>query len=373
MINNTPQSIYIHIPFCLDKCHYCAFVSFKDKLSLCKSCFDALIKEINEIKNSTISKIKTIYIGGGTPSIIDIKHYERLFDTIYSKFDIDSNAEITFEINPATVNVDYLRALKSLGINRLSVGAQSFDERILKLINRKHSSEEIVEAIENSKKAGFENISLDLIYGLPEQTLPIVLQDLNKAVSLDIKHISVYGLKIEENTRFFKQVPENLPDEDLCADMYLKIIEKLEDFGFKHYEISNFAQKGFESKHNVNYWKNNQYYGFGVAAHGYVDEVRYSNSESIEEYIENPCSRAFSQELKSKEKIEEAIFLGLRMTSGIDLKSFKDRYDFDIVKNYSAVIKKYTELELLEIKEARLKLTIKGLLLSNVVMAEFLS
>ncbi|MFA6988998.1 MAG: radical SAM family heme chaperone HemW [Candidatus Gastranaerophilaceae bacterium] len=365
------ESIYIHIPFCLQKCNYCSFISFIDNLHRQKEYFDALLNEISSA--SYDGTIKTIYIGGGTPSLIDISNYEKLFEFIYKKFKVSNTAEITLEVNPATGDLNYFTNLKKLGINRLSIGAQSFDDNILKFINRPHLSNDIKNTVKLAQKACFENISLDIIYGLPFQTFEILEKTLNECINLEIKHISTYGLKIEEGTVFYKKPPEKLPAEDLCADMYLKIIDILLKNDFEHYEISNFSKREFKSKHNINYWKNNGYYGFGLSAHGYIEGKRYANTDNFDKYLKNPLLKEFSNTLSSKDMMEEGIFLGLRMSKGISLKDFKTRYNVDICTKYSDIIQKYSELELLTVKNGHISLTTKGFMLSNIVMAEFLN
>jgi oxygen-independent coproporphyrinogen-3 oxidase len=370
MKKKRPESIYIHIPFCIQKCNYCSFVSFSNKLCEQGKYVEALIKEISS--SSFEGSIKTIYIGGGTPSLIDISNYKKLFDFIFDKFHISKNAEITIEANPATGDLKYFSGLKEIGINRLSIGAQSFDDKILKLLNRPHSSQDIKNTVSIAQKAGFENISLDIIYGLPSQTIENMEKDLYECINLGVKHISTYGLKIEDGTIFAKKVPKNLPDEDLCADMYLRTIDILSQNNFKHYEISNFAQNSFESKHNINYWKNNSYYAFGLAAHGYVDDKRFANTENFDDYLKNPFSKEFSKELSPQEILEEGIFLGLRLTDGLNLKEFKACYNIDILTKYKNIIEKYDELDMLKIQDGKLALTTKGLMLSNSIMADFI-
>lgn len=358
-----PQNAYIHIPFCNSKCFYCAFVSTCNiKLEL--GYLIALLKEIDT--NYQGNPLKTLYFGGGTPSILPIEHVRKIFN----KFYFEDNPEITFELNPENASLDYLTSLKEVGINRLSIGIQTFNDNILKLIGRRHSSEQAKTAIKLAQNAGFKNISLDFIYGLPEQTLQDFENDLEIAKNLNIQHISLYGLKIEDNSVFGKKTPQNLPDDDLQADMYLKAIETLKEF--EHYEISNFAIKGFESKHNLNYWNNNHYYGFGCGAHGYENSMRYANCFEIHKYIENPLTKDFGHFETEKEKLEEEIFLGFRKAEGININDINSKFNIDFEKKYETILKKYLKTEHLQKTEKGYALTDTGFLISTVILSEFM-
>ncbi|MFH0702791.1 MAG: radical SAM family heme chaperone HemW [bacterium] len=320
------NSLYIHVPFCKDKCYYCDFLSFTDKNDYIEAYIASLVKEIyqNSLNYKDI-ELKSIYIGGGTPSLLEIKNFEQIFSEIYSFFKILNNVEITVEVNPGTIDKEYLKNLRLLGINRLSIGIQSFDESLLRLLNRKHNKKQAIQAVISAKEADFENISVDLIYGLPNQNIKIWEETLNLAANLEIKHISAYGLKIEENTEFGRNMPENIPDDELTVQMYLKAIDILANYGFNHYEISNFSKSGYESKHNLSYWNNEEYLGLGLSAHGYVNGIRYSNSRNLKEYINNSLKKNFLHTVTSQEAVEEAIFLGLRLIQGINIEKFNKR------------------------------------------------
>lgn len=358
-----PQSTYIHIPFCKKKCPYCDFISFNIDEFLLEQYILCLKKQIKkELKEKSL---KTIYFGGGTPSLLK----ERYFEEILSCF--NEGQEVTVEINPESASEGLLRGLKSLGVNRLSIGIQSFNDDLLKKIGRIHSSKEAIKTIETAREAGFENISIDLMYSLPFQDMKLWKEDLKTAVSLNIGHISAYGLKIEEGTPFGRKVPENIPDDDLATDMWYHAIDFLEEKGFKHYEISNFAKPSFESQHNVNYWQNGEYHGFGLAAHGYVDGIRYSNTRDLQKYLENPFSKEHTEKISFEEMIKEAIFLGLRLSNGISIKQFKEKYYFDIMEFYQKEINKHIENGFMTYEEDFLKLTKEGRLLSNSILADF--
>ncbi|MEI8376971.1 MAG: radical SAM family heme chaperone HemW [bacterium] len=353
--------LYIHIPFCKKKCNYCSFVSFCGDTKAFERYFDALCLEFSA---KVEDKLKTAYIGGGTPSIVPIEFYQK-FNLVFFE-----DYEFTFEINPKTVDMQYLQALKDLGVNRLSIGVQSFDDEILVQIGRIHSADDAKKCVKMAQEVGFGNISIDLIYGLPNQTMCIWQKTITEAVSLGVQHISTYGLKIEKGTYFAHNIPENLPDEDICADMYLECIKNLSENGFEHYEISNFALPNFESKHNINYWKNNPYIALGVSAHGYQNGVRYENTSDFEAYLKNPLKPCAKVVLTQEDILQEGIFLGLRMVKGIDLKEFEVWYGFDFEQKYAQILEKYEDF--LVFQNRRISLTQEGLMLSNVILAEFI-
>lgn len=366
-----PSSVYIHIPFCKSKCHYCSFISYTN-LEFKHQYLESLEKEINSVYSN--DPLNTLYFGGGTPSILEPNE----FNNIIKYFNKSSATEITTELNPDGINSNglefaYLKALYDIGINRISLGAQSFNNEILKLINRRHDSKQIFQAIENAQNVGFNNISLDFIYGLPNQTIKMFLDDLKNAVNLGITHISLYGLSIENGCYFYENKPENIADDDIQADMYISAIELLNSYDFKHYEISNFCKNNFESKHNLNYWNNEEYYGFGVSAHGYINEIRYGNKILLEDYIKNPTEHLEERIETEQDKLEEEIFLGFRKMDGINIGQINSKYNIDFKKKYSDVLKKYMRLNLIEKTFAGYKLTPKGVLVSNTILADFLN
>ena len=375
------ESAYIHIPFCKSKCAYCSFVSF-NKLEMIIGYVYALLKDISD--NYCGEKLRTLYFGGGTPSLLPID----LLSKIIKKFKFQNNYELTMEINPDDANLEYFQGLKTLGVNRISLGSQTFDDEILKLIGRRHDSNAIVNAVNLAKEAGFTNISLDLIYGLPLQTLDSLKNDLEKFLELDIQHISTYGLKIEEGSKFSRYYSCNrpaptltlprgegtveicLPDDDAQADMYELINNTLEKNGYYRYEVSNFAKSGYESKHNLNYWDNNEYYGFGCAAHGYVDGIRYSNYSTLDEYMAKPSTHELGHTLSQQEKLEEEIFLGFRKHSGIDVNRIKEHFGIDFNSKYKNILEKYNEF--IEPTPSGYTLNLKGVLISNLILSEFI-
>lgn len=359
------KSAYIHIPFCKSKCHYCSFVSFCD-LSLKKDYLKTIAKEIIHFYEK--EPLKTLYIGGGTPSLLDISEIENIIRI----FNFEASPEITMELNPEDVFFDYMRGLYDVGINRISLGCQTFDDKILKLINRRHNSVDVINAVKIAQQVGFKNINLDFIYGLPDQSQDMFYSDLKKAIELDVPHISLYGLKLEQGSYFYSNLPENLPDDDEQADMYISAVELLTSSGFEHYEISNFSLDGYNSQHNLNYWNNNEYYGFGVAAHGYKNGVRYGNKEDISSYLLNPIEKRESKILSIREILEEEIFLGLRRMKGINISDINFKYGINFLEKYNDILKKYEGLNLLTKTEEGYAFTINGILVSNVILADFL-
>ena len=371
------SSAYIHIPFCKSKCKYCSFVSYT-KPDLITGYIYALLKDISD--NYKKEDLKTLYFGGGTPSLIPAE----LLEKVIKKFNFQKDYELTVEVNPDDCTPEYLQTLIKLGVNRLSIGSQTFDDNILKLIGRRHNSNDIVKTVEYAKAAGFDNISVDLIYGLPTQTIDGLKRDLEQFLKLDIRQISTYGLKIEEESfwgKFYNKETNRLiipdtdriylpPDDDTQADMYERVNDVLEQNGFYRYEVSNFAKKGYESKHNLNYWDNNEYYGFGAAAHGYVDGVRFYNYSELEKYIAIPSTHEYGKTLTEDEKLEEEIFLGFRKREGVNISKINAKFGIDFENKYRNILEKYSNF--LEKTQTGFGLNLKGVLVSNIILSEFL-
>ena len=355
--------VYIHIPFCEKKCHYCSFCSFP-LLSYKEKYLNALIKEIKfHYKNETLD---TLYIGGGTPTLLNENEIEK----ILSCFTYNKKTEITLEANPNSLNIKKLKNYKKLGINRISIGAQTFDDEILKIIGRQHNKKDIYNAIEWADMANIENISIDLIYGLPKQNIKKWEKPIDEAIKLNPKHISAYGLKIEKGTYFEKNKPENLPDESTQAKMYTILTEKLTNY--KHYEFSNFAKSNkYYSKHNITYWTRKSYYGFGLSASGFIENKRYTNTFNMQKYLNNPTTKNFELLTKQNE-IEEEIFLGLRLKDGINFNKINQKYNIDIYKKYEKLFKQFTHKGLMKKTKNGVKLSLKGILISNEILCEFI-
>lgn len=381
--------LYIHIPFCKQKCSYCDFCSYANKESFIKRYIQCVLKEIIEVGNNNkidfengkddLFSVKTIYIGGGTPSLIESKYIVQIMEEIKSNFELDENAEITIEVNPGTVTLEKLEDYNKVGINRLSIGLQSTHEHLLKEIGRIHTYLDFLDTFRFAREAGFENINVDLMIGLPNQTLAEVQDSIEEIVSMEPEHISVYSLILEEGTPLFKKVEEGLelPDEELERKMYWNVKRILEANGYNHYEISNFAKQGYESKHNLDCWNQKEYIGFGIAAHSYTNGIRYSNIENLEQYIKNYEEDKTEENLVFHEKQDmeamqkEYMLLGLRKIDGVSIQEFKIKFVANPVFLYHDKLEKLVNEELLEIDGDMIKLTNKGLDLANIVWEEF--
>jgi len=368
--------IYIHIPFCKKKCHYCDFISFSGKQKLIEQYINSLKKEISDYKiNKEEYLIETIYFGGGTPSFIESKYITDILQELKQKFNISANAEITIEANPGTVDEQKLKDYYNSGINRISFGLQTTRSELLKLVGRIHSYSSFIDAYNLARKIGFENINVDLMIGLPVQTLKDVEKDLERIIELKPEHISVYSLIVEEGTIIEQKISNKelyLPSEDLERKMYWKVKNTLEEKGFKHYEISNFAKTGYESKHNLACWNQEEYIGFGLAAHSYIDNKRYSNTIDLEEYFDWPDNSKIMHEVQSREeKMKEYMLLSLRKIKGVKISDFKNKFVDNPIYLYRESLNKLVIQELIEIDIDSIKLTNKGIDLANIVWEEF--
>ena len=376
---NNRTGIYVHIPFCIRKCGYCDFVS-NSKYELEDKYFEKLISEIeyrgrnDEYKNKVIN---TIYFGGGTPSSVHPHNIEKVVVALKENFDLSNLEEMSIEVNPGTCNNDNIGKYYEMGFNRLSIGVQSFDEDMLKRIGRIHNQADIYNTVNDAKEAGFGNISIDLMYGLPDDSLERVEKDLELAKELEHQHISTYGLIVEEGTRFHDELLEGtlkLPEEELLLQMRELINEKLKKDGFKRYEIANYAKAGYESRHNLIYWKNDDYYGFGLNSTSKIGKMRFMNESDINKYVESNNFEKYNlEEITEEMKIEEAIFLGLRLIDGIDLKEFSNRYNIDIKEKYRKVLDELLDIKAIMLSDGDLRFTDYGLGISNYCLAKFLS
>lgn len=375
--------IYVHIPFCKQKCYYCDFVSYANGEKKVEEYIKALKKEIRE-ESKNINKedyiINTIYIGGGTPSFIEEKYISEIVYEIKENYNVEKEAEITIEVNPGTVNEEKLKEYKNIGINRLSIGLQSTKNELLKEIGRIHTYEEFLNCYTLARKVEFKNINVDLMLGLPNQTLENVEESLKEVIKLQPQHISFYSLIIEEDTPIEKMIGQekiNLPDEELERKMYWNAKKILEENNYIHYEISNFAKKGYESKHNLNCWNQKEYLGFGVAAHSYFENKRYCNTNCIEEYCKNindeniNKNRTICEIQTEEEKKKEYMLLGLRKIEGIDIQEFKNIFIENPIYKFHKELEKLVNEDLVEIDLNQIKLTNKGLDFANLVWKEF--
>ena len=360
------RSVYIHIPFCDTICSYCDFCKFIKNDKWVDQYLNALHEEINKRYKGEI--IETLYIGGGTPSCLSIEQLKRLF-YIINNFNKSENIEFTFECNIESIDYEKLKLLYENGVNRLSIGIQTFNDKFSKYLNRKHTKNEVFEKIKIAKDIGFKNINIDLIYALPGETIEELSNDIDEFLNLDINHISTYSLIIEPNTILYINKENNI-DEELDYDMYKLICDKLNNNGYNHYEISNFAKSGYESKHNLTYWNNNEYYGFGLGASGYIDSIRYDNTKSLNKYL-NGNYISESHKLEIKEQIENEFILGLRKINGINKNEFKLRYNKDI-KEIEVVNKLLDSGKLLEDKK-NIYINPKYIYVSNDILIEFIN
>ncbi len=371
--------IYIHIPFCKKKCYYCDFVSYSNKCDEIGKYIESLIKEINDFDFSKY-EVTTIYIGGGTPSFIESKYIIKILNTIFYKIENHNNIEITLEANPGTVTRHKLQDYKEAGINRLSIGLQVTQDNLLKEIGRIHTYKEFLETYKNAEKVGFENINVDLMLGLPNQTIEDLKESLEKIVCLKPNHISIYSLIVEEGTQISNLIEKGklqLPDEKLERNMYWYVKNFLELNGFNHYEISNFAKKGKESKHNLNCWEQKHYIGFGVSAHSYIEDKRFCNISNLEKYIKNlekneiELNKIIEETQTLEDKKKEYMMLGFRKIEGISISKFKEKFVDNPIYLYRESLNKLVKEGLIEITLDNIKLTNKGLDLANLVFEEF--
>jgi oxygen-independent coproporphyrinogen-3 oxidase len=370
--------IYIHIPFCVKKCGYCDFYSVKwDEESENKYIHSAIneIKSYNELSNKYV--VDSIYMGGGTPSIINPKNLEKIISTIRNIFNIEENSEISMEANPNSLS-ENLKTYREIGINRLSIGIQSLNDNILKRIGRIHNSKEALQAIDRAIGFGFENINADVMFNIPGQTVDDINDTISKLVTKEIKHISFYSLKLEEGTPMYllkKDKKIIMPEEDLERKMYYAGRNIMEKHGLMQYEISNFAMKGYECRHNLKYWKQEEYIGIGPSAHSFLGNVRFSNPSELTEYISSGESGVFErntlEEMDVNDIIFEYIMLRLRLTEGLKFADFKNKFSIDFKEAYKEQIKHLTENNLIELDGDVIRLSKRGMDLSNYVFSQF--
>ena len=333
---------------------------------------------LEEFRSYNIQKLRTLYIGGGTPTALSAPQLEVLLDGLTKNLDLSVLEELTIEANPGDLDADKIAVLKNSAVNRVSLGVQTFDNKMLKKIGRSHLEQDIYENIDRLKLAGFHNISIDLIYALPGQTMDQVKENVAKAIGLDIPHMSLYSLILENHTVFMNRMRRGklpLPKEELEAEMFEYIITELERAGFEHYEISNFSKPGFESRHNLMYWDNAEYYGIGAGASGYVDGVRYKNHGPIRHYlsaVEEGNARITEEHLSQKEQMEEEMFLGLRKKSGVSMIRFEEKFQCSFDGLYGEIVRDLIQQGLMQVDGDRVRMTKKGLFLGDTVAERFI-
>lgn len=382
--------IYVHIPFCKQKCYYCDFNSFADKNEFKEEYMKWLLYEIEHVgegnkedyeqNRDDLVRVHTIYIGGGTPSILDSKFIKKIMETIRENFYVIEDAEVTIEVNPGTVDEQKLQDYIDCGINRVSIGLQETDDALLKSIGRIHTYEQFLITYEKARKVGFENINVDLIIGLPNQNIKNVKSSISQIIELNPEHISVYSLIVEEGTRLNEMIEDKsvLPiDDKEEREMYWYVKNKLEKNGYHHYEISNYAKPGFESKHNTDCWNQKDYIGFGAGAHSYTNAARFSNVDSIEEYISNyqkgeeEKNFVFHERQTLESAMKEFMMLGLRKIDGVTISDFKNKFVQNPVYIFKDELQKLINEDLIEIDENYIRLNKNGMDFANLVWEEF--
>lgn len=393
-----PLSLYIHIPFCKHKCIYCDFLSFDDRTNTTQIQYiNALTSEIRMYKPYADRFIvKTIYIGGGTPTIMDEAMIGKILDTVGHIFKIDRFPEITIEANPGTMKYTDLISFREYGINRLSIGLQSADSELLRRLGRIHSYDEFLKGFDSARRAGFENISVDVMSGLPGQDLHTLVDTLTKVCELSPEHISVYSLQVEKDTPLYdrEDLIDMIPDESADREMYSMTKKVLKSFGYNRYEFSNYSKPGYESRHNSVYWTGGQYIGFGIGAASFFKGQRFTNIKNLDSYIEicedirdeltrdtdrnklydnaTMVLRTDVETMFIDKRMEEFMYLGLRMTAGVSREEFKQRFDRDMFDVYGEVINKYTDQGFMSVDENRVRLTDRGIDVSNYILADFI-
>ncbi|ACG62551.1 TPA: oxygen-independent coproporphyrinogen III oxidase [Streptococcus equi subsp. zooepidemicus] len=374
-MSKKPTSAYVHIPFCTQICYYCDFSKVFIKNQPVDAYLEALIKEFESYQ---ISSLKTLYIGGGTPTAITAKQLDYLLSHLQQHLQLDQLEEFTIEANPGDLTEDKIAVLRQSAVNRISLGVQTFNDKQLKQIGRSHTEAQIYATIASLKEAGFQNISIDLIYALPGQTMQQVKENVAKALSLDIPHLSLYSLILEHHTVFMNKMRRGklqLPTEDLEAEMFEYIISEMEANGFEHYEISNFTKPGFESRHNLMYWNNDEYFGCGAGASGYLNGIRYRNRVPIQHYLKAVAdgnARLSEEVLTKEEMMEEELFLGLRKKSGVSVSRFQEKFGLSFESRYGSVVRELQAQGLLVKDKDFVRMTKKGLFLGDSVAEKFI-
>ena len=376
-----PLGLYIHIPYCIHKCGYCDFNSHPIKQDEMDHYIDALVVEMKHYAKiyTNTNIIKTIFLGGGTPTTLNPFQLERILKECVNEFTIASNAEITIEANPATVGIELMKSIRTMGYNRISIGVQSFDKAELKLLDRAHGPKEIHSTVDCARKAGFDNLSLDLMFAVPNQSLSSWENNLNKALEKNPEHLSTYNLTIEQGTAFSKLQSNGkliMPDDDHQLELYKRTIERLTKKGFHHYEISNFARRGKECKHNITYWENKNTLGLGAGASSYMNGTRFKNINLPAHYIrqvkEKKIAVEHSETLEPRQAMGETIMLGLRLLQGISIHQFEKRFQISFINLFRNIISALKEKELVIIEKDYLRLSQKGLFWADSVILEFI-
>ena len=375
MMTTDSIGLYVHIPFCLKKCRYCDFSSFSSVDAETRTKYlCALVSEIRSYKKKGKNKINTIFFGGGTPSLLSPSELSLLMEAIFESFSLDPDSEISMEINPGTVTRDKLSRFSSLGINRISIGLQSINDNELKLLGRIHNSSDFLDAYRSVRSVGISNVSVDVMYGIPDQTHESFMHTLSSVCDLEPEHISVYGLIIEEGTDFFRRFDTlTLPSEDAECDMYYYAAEKLRFLGYEHYEISNYSKPGFECKHNLKYWHADDYIGVGLAAHSKLSGVRFFNPSTFKEYFALKQGEYILEErLDSESERYEYAMMNLRLSSGFSLSEYQNKFGISFLDGREEAIRNFQKADLMIFSDDRISLTERGFYVSNTILSQLL-
>lgn len=371
------KSAYIHIPFCAHKCDFCDFAAFAGLDQLSEEYKDVVVKEIEGrlTENPNPEALKTIFFGGGTPGYVPPSHLASMIEALDKYSGLECDPEICLETTPQTISIDKCKQWLSAGIKRISIGIESLNDNELSALSRGHCREDALAGFERARVGGFENIAADLMYGLPEQTLKSWENTLDDLISVKPDHISAYGLTLAENSPLLLRYPKDsgaYPEEEVFVQMYDLLVEKCEAAGLVQYEIANFARPGFESRHNLTYWRNEEYLAFGVSSHRYVNGQRSSNFRSLKRYMRDFMQNETEEQIDAEGQMKEHIFLGLRLREGLDLHSFEKKFGQDLRTTRARELDKLLSAELIVLSDSRLSLTQKGVLVSNSVMSELI-
>ncbi|GAB6929539.1 radical SAM family heme chaperone HemW [Paenibacillus sp. JCM 10914] len=379
-INKRTEAVYIHIPFCTNKCFYCDFNSYVLKDQPVMDYLHALDQEMAlTVKSNPPGIIKSIFVGGGTPTVLKPEEMKYFLQSVKRHFpEWSDDIEFSMEANPGTTDLEKLSVMRAGGVNRISFGVQAFQNKLLSGIGRIHDTDDVYRSLDNARQAGFDNMSIDLMFGLPNQTLDMLAESIDKALELGLPHYSIYSLKVEENTLFHTMYQRNqlpLPDEEDELNMYLLLMKRMKQAGYNQYEISNFAKPGFESRHNMTYWRNEDYYGLGAGAHGYVGRHRHVNIKGVNPYNEAALKglpRLESFEVSREEAMEDFLMVGLRVLEGVDRERFQQQFGISMDEVFAAPLNKMVSAGLLDVTEEGYRLSSKGILFGNDVFAEFI-
>lgn len=374
-MNKRPFSLYLHIPFCAAKCAYCDFASYPQREDCWEKYIQALESELRAWKSDlTNYEAATIFFGGGTPSLIPATQIVCLMNVIHECVSVRADAEITIESNPGTLTPDKLRLYRAAGINRISIGAQAMDDRLLRALGRIHTADQICEAVHMAKAAGFDNVNLDLMYALPGQSIEDWRRTLDRAIALQPQHLSAYSLIVEEGTAMAQRVERGeaiLPDEDCVLEMQRYAVKRLAEAGYFRYEISNYAREGFECRHNIVYWQRGEYLGLGCAAHSMMNDTRFENPKGLAEYLSG-TRKINVTPLSREDAMEETLMLSTRMCRGLDLDAWQRDFGEDFAAKHARKLAQLRQMELVQIRDHQIRLTQKGLELQNAIVVELM-